>query len=171
MKIPFCTFCVKSRMFCAKCQSLLDSGGEYEELDVDVIDKLLSMEQKYKQYLSDVSYSKSYKVRNLLLIAMVGIRGGIPKSIVKQMEEELTSELGINVRLVEHTTKVNELATQLTYPARIYSISMAWLPDGTNETIIKIPRHETGRLPFKPTELGKVLSKLTRENVKVEVVG
>lgn len=156
-------------MFCAKCQSLLDSG-EYEELDVDVIDKLLSMEQKYKQYLSDVSYSKSYRVRNLLLIAMIGIRR-VPKSVVKQMEEELTSELGVTVRLVEHTTKVNELATQLTYPASIYSISMVWLPDGTNETIIKIPRHETGRLPFKPTELGKVLSKLTRENVKVEVVG
>ncbi len=156
-------------MFCAKCQSLLDSG-KYDELDVDVIGKLLSMEQKYKQYLADVSYSKSYRVRNLLLIAVTGIRG-VPRSIVKQMEEELTSELGVTVRLVEHTTKVNELATQLTYPANIYSISMVWLPDGTNETIIKIPRHETGRLPFKPTELGKVLSKLTRENVKVEVVG
>ncbi|KUO93099.1 MAG: transcription elongation factor NusA [Thermocladium sp.] len=169
MKIPFCTFCVKSRMFCAKCQSLLDSG-EYDELDVDVIDKLLSIEQKYKQYLSDVSYSKSYKVRNLLLIAMVGVRN-MPRNIIKQIEDELTTALGITVKLVEHTTSVNDLATQLTYPARIYSISVAWLPDGTNETIIKIPKHETSRLPFKPTELGKVLSRLTNENVKVEVVG
>ncbi len=171
MRIPFCEFCVKTRLFCPKCQSLLDSG-QYQMLDVDVIDAVLRLsdeDQKVKDALSGVEYHKAYDVGDVVYVALKGIRKVHP-NMRKLIEGRLTEVLGRPVRLIEYTTDVNDLVTQIAYPARPI-VATTWLPDGTNETEVRIFRSDMRRLKIKPSEMARLLSALTNSNVKVRVVG
>jgi hypothetical protein len=168
MKIPFCTFCVKTRVFCNKCQSLLDSG-EYSMLDVDVSDALLNIATgKMEDLLKNVEYVKSYEVGDLVIVVLKGVRS-LPRAVVQQIEHDLERALDKKVKVVERGVNINELATQLASPARILTISTSWLPDGTTETIVRITRTELRRLPFRPSELARVLSQISGTNIRVEV--
>jgi len=165
VKIPFCEFCVKTRVLCHKCQSLLDSG-KYQWLDVEVSDALLKVRQKIN--LSDVEYVKSYEVDDLVVIFMRNVKR-VPRGAFMQLEKELASLLGRNVKVVEYGS-VNEVIAQLVSPARLLTISTSWLPDGTTETVVKIPSRELRRLPIKPERLQAILSQISGVNVKVELV-
>lgn len=164
-KIPFCEFCVKTRVLCHKCQALLDSG-KYQWLDVEVSDALLKVEKKVN--IADVEYIKSYEVDDFVIILMRNTKK-IPRGAFMQLEKELSSILGKNVRVVEHGS-VNEVIAQLVSPAKLLTISTSWLPDGTTETIVKIPSRDLKRLPVKPERLQAIISQMSGANVKVEIV-
>ncbi|MFN3803708.1 MAG: transcription elongation factor NusA [Pyrobaculum sp.] len=164
-KIPFCEFCVKTRVLCQKCQSLLDSG-RFQWLDVEVSDAILKVERKIN--LSEVEYIKSYETDDFIVILMKNTRR-VPRGAFMQLEKELTSVLGKNVRVVEQGS-VNEIIAQLVSPARLLTISTSWLPDGTTETVVKIPARELRRLPIRPERLQAVIGQISGANVKIEIV-
>ncbi len=167
MKIPFCTFCVKTRVFCARCQQLLDSQ-EYDMTDVDVINAFLNIKQKYDEYLKNLEYVKSYAADDTIVVVLKGVRS-LPRQVVKEIEQSLEEQLGKRVRIVEKSNNINELAAQLAQPARILTVAISWLPDGTSEAVVKITRMEARRLPFKPSEFAKILSLVSGTNVRVEI--
>lgn len=164
-KIPFCEFCVKTRVLCQKCQSLIDSG-RYSWLDVEVSDALLKVGRKMN--LSEVEYVKSYEVDDLLIVLLRNVKR-IPRGAFMQLEKELSSILGRSVKVVEHGS-VNEVIAQLVSPAKLLTISTSWLPDGTTETVVKIPSRELRRLPIKPERLQAIISQISGATVKVELV-
>jgi len=171
MRIPFCEFCVKTRLFCSKCQSLLNSG-QYEMYDVDVIDAILKLtdeDQKLKSMLNDVEYYKSYDVGNTYFIALKGIRR-VPINMVRSLEDKLTEMLNRRVKIIEYTADINELVTQIAYPAKP-TVATTWLPDGTSETEVRIMRRDARRLRLKPTDMARLLSAITNRSVKVKVIG
>lgn len=165
VKIPFCEFCVKTRVLCQKCQSLIDSE-RYQWLDVEVSDALLKVEKKIN--LTDVEYVKSYEVDDMVIILMRNTKR-IPRSAFIQLEKELTSLLRRSVKVVEYGG-INEVIAQLVSPAKLLTISTSWLPDGTTETVVKIPSREVRRLPIKPERLQAIISRISGTNVKVELV-
>ncbi|MCU7788175.1 MULTISPECIES: transcription elongation factor NusA [unclassified Pyrobaculum] len=165
VKIPFCEFCVKTRVLCQKCQSLIDSG-RYQWLDVEVSDALLKVSKKIN--LADVEYVKSYEVDDLVIVLMRNVKR-IPRGAYAQLEKELSSQLGRSVKIVEHGN-VNEVIAQLVSPARLLTISTSWLPDGTTETVVKIPSRELRRLPIRPERLQAIIGQISGANVKVELV-
>ena len=170
MRIPFCEFCVKTRLFCSKCQSLLNSG-QYEMYDVDVIDAILKLtdnDQKLKNMLSNVEYYKSYEVDDTYFIALKGIRR-VPINVVRQLEDKLSEALNRRVKIIEYTADINELVTQVAYPARP-TVATTWLPDGTNETEVRIMRRDARRLRLRPSDMARLLSAITNKNVKVKVI-
>lgn len=170
MRIPFCEFCVKTRLFCPKCQSLLDSG-QYDMRDVDVIDvilRVLDEDSKLKELMRDVEYHKAYEMDNMVFVALRGIRK-LPISIIRGLEDRLSKELNTPVRLIEYTTDINELVTQIAYPARP-TVATTWLPDGTNETEVRIVRRDIRRMRLKPSDMAKLLSAITNRNVRVKVI-
>ncbi len=167
MKIPFCTFCVKTRVFCARCQQLLDSQ-QYDMIDVDVINALLSVKQKFDEYLRNVEYVKSYDADDTVVVVLRGIKS-IPRNVIKDLEIALEQQLNKKVRIVEKSSNISELASQLAQPARILTVAISWLPDGTSEAVVKIPRWEARRLPLRPEEFAKILSMITGTSVRVEV--
>jgi transcription antitermination factor NusA-like protein len=164
-KIPFCEFCVKTRVLCQKCQALIDSS-RYGWLDVEVSDALLKVERKIN--LADVEYVKSYEVDDFIIILMRNAKK-MSRGAFIQLEKELSSLLGRNVRVVEHGS-VNEVIAQLVSPAKLLTISTSWLPDGTTETVVKIPSRELRRLPIRPERLQAIISQISGANVKVELV-
>ncbi len=167
MKIPFCTFCVKTRVFCARCQQLLDSQ-QYDMTDVDVINALLSIKQKFEDHLRNVEYVKSYDADDTIVVVLKGIKS-IPRNVIRDIEIALEQQLGKKIRIVEKSTNISELASQLAQPARILTVAISWLPDGTSEAVVKIPRWEARRLPLRPEEFAKILSMITGTSVRVEV--
>ncbi|MGC8570061.1 transcription elongation factor NusA [Caldivirga sp.] len=170
MRIPFCEFCVKTRLFCSKCQSLLNSG-QYEMYDVDVIDAILKLtdnDQKLKNMLSNVEYYKSYEIDDSYFVALKGIRR-VPINVVRQLEDKLSEALNRRVKIIEYTADINELVTQVAYPARP-TVATTWLPDGTNETEVRIMRRDARRLRLRPSDMARLLSAITNKNVKVKVI-
>lgn len=165
VKIQFCEFCVKTRVLCQKCQSLLDSG-RYQWLDVEVSDALLKVARKIN--LSEVEYVKSYEVDDLVIVLMRNTKR-IPRGAFVQFEKELSSALGRSVKVVEYGS-INEVIAQIVSPAKLLTISTSWLPDGTTETVVKIPSRELRRLPIRPERLQAIISQISGANVKVELV-
>ncbi|MEM1518900.1 MAG: transcription elongation factor NusA [Pyrobaculum sp.] len=165
VKIPFCEFCVKTRVLCHKCQSLIDSG-RYQWLDVEISDALLKVEKKIN--ISDVEYVKSYEIDDFVVVSLRNTKR-LSRGAFIQLEKELSSILGRNVRVVEYGS-VNELIAQLVSPAKLLTISTSWLPDGTTETVVKIPSRDVKRLPIRPERLQTILSRISGANVKVEIV-
>jgi hypothetical protein len=138
-------------------------------LDVDVSDALLNIATgKMEDLLKNVEYVKSYEVGDLVIVVLKGVRS-LPRAVVQQIEHDLERALDKKVKVVERGVNINELATQLASPARILTISTSWLPDGTTETIVRITRTELRRLPFRPSELARVLSQISGTNIRVEV--
>jgi len=136
--------------------------------DIEVLNAILNIKSKIEDYFKDVEYVKSYAVNNLVIVLLRGVKS-IPRTILKQFEQNLEQVLGRKVKVIEKSSSINELAVQLAFPARILTIVMSWLPDGTNEAIVKIPKTEIRRLPFKPEDYAKILSLITGINVKVEI--
>jgi hypothetical protein len=138
-------------------------------LDVEVTDALLNIATgKMEEVLRNVEYVKSYEIGDLVIVVLKGVKA-LPRAVIQQIEYDLERALNKRVRIVERGVNINELATQLASPARILTISTSWLPDGTTETIVRIARSELKRLPFKPSELAKVLSQISGTNIRVEI--
>ncbi|ADY00827.1 transcription elongation factor NusA-like protein [Vulcanisaeta moutnovskia 768-28] len=138
-------------------------------LDVDVSDALLNIATgKMDEILKNVEYVKSYEVGDLVIVVLKGVKT-LPRSIVQQIEHDIERTLNKRVKVVEKGVNVNELATQLASPARILTVSTSWLPDGTTETVVRITKNELRRLPFRPSELAKVLSQISGTNIRVEI--
>lgn len=165
MKKPFCDFCVRTRVLCPKCQGLIDSG-EYSYLDVDIVDALMKLEKRYN--LSDVEYVKAYETDAFVVVVLRGFRK-VPKGAQMQLERDLSSLLNKNVRIVEKGS-VNEIIAQLVSPARLLTISTSWLPDGTSETIVKIPSRELRRLPVNPEKLQEILNRIIGSTIKINII-
>ncbi len=165
MKKPFCDFCIRTRVLCPKCQGLIDSG-EYNWLDVDVVDALMKLEKKYN--LADVEYVKAYETDAFVVVVLRGYKK-LPKGAQIQLEKDLSAAMGRNVRIVEKGS-VNEIIAQLVSPARLLTISTSWLPDGTSETVVKIPSRELRRLPVRPEKLQEILNRVIGSTIKVDVI-
>ncbi len=165
MKKPFCDFCIKTRVLCPKCQGLIDSG-EYSWLDVDVVDALMKLEKKYN--LADVEYVKAYETDAFIVVVLRGYKK-LPKGAQIQLEKDLSAAVGRNVKIVEKGS-VNEIIAQLVSPARLLTISTSWLPDGTSETVVKIPSRELRRLPVRPEKLQEILNRIIGSTIKIDVI-
>ncbi|MFB6490075.1 MAG: transcription elongation factor NusA [Thermoproteus sp. AZ2] len=164
-KYPFCEFCVKTRVLCQKCQGLIDSG-QYAWLDVDVVDALMKLEKKYN--LADVEYVKSYETDAFIVVVLRGFKR-LPRGAQMQLEKDLSSLLGRGVRVVERGS-ANEIIAQLVSPARLLTISTSWLPDGTTETVVKIPSRELRRLPIRPEKLQEILNRVVGTTIKIDII-
>jgi len=164
-RMPFCEFCVRSRVLCQKCQLLIDEG-KYDWLDVDVAESLLKLSRRFN--LSEVEYIKSYEIEGFIVVVLKNIKR-ISRGAFIQLERELSSILGKQVKIVEYGNK-NEIIAQLVSPAKLLTISTSWLPDGTSETVVKIPQRELKRLPMGLERLQEILRRVADSSIKIDVV-
>lgn len=166
MKIPFCTFCVRTRILCSKCQELVDSGRhDYEELDV--VDALLSLEDELP-VLKELEYRESYVVDDHVIVVLE--RGkSLSRDLVEAVERALSKRLGRKARVIFYG-QLRELISQLVSPARVLTVSVSYLPDGTTTVIIRILQREARRLPYSLSLLEKIVGKITGSIVRIEVI-
>lgn len=160
--------CVKSRVLCPRCQSLVDSG-EVDEREIDVMAKLVELEEREgMRVLKDATYRKSYFLGDLTIV-VINFNRPQGVQVLSRLSRDLGEKLGTRVRVVEYSGDVKTVASQLLYPARILGVNMLWLPDGTRQHIVRVPRYDARRLPSSLETVEKALSSITGKPVRLRV--
>ncbi|MCC6046852.1 MAG: transcription elongation factor [Desulfurococcaceae archaeon] len=168
MRIPLDQLCVKSGVLCPRCESLVRSGA-VTELDVEVMRVLLKAESAPDfRFLRDSEYVRSVKLSNIVVVQLDSPNAD-SKSLLKLIKY-LESELGSRVRIVNSkTASTKELVRSIIQPARVLGVNTLWLPDGTMEYVVRIPKSDLRYLPAPQEEVENLLSTMVGTNVRIRV--
>ena len=170
MKTPVCFFCAKTGILCAKCQEKLNSGDITQE-DVEMSKLLIEREGKYQQ-LKDCILHRTVSEGNLVvaLVSCPSSRGVANTFWLSKLSRELSQALGKTVKVVEKTSNLKKLLEQIVHPARVIGTSIIWLPDGTSEVTLRIPRSDMRYAPADLQILEKIVRRISGERVHVVVI-
>jgi len=144
VKIPLDYVCVKSGVLCPRCQSLVDSG-EVDEREVAIMKALIELEEKENiTLLKKATYYKTFFVNQDLVVVVMdlGIGTSVPlfTRYARRLEQRLSEKLNARVRIIPRASDVRGLASFLLFPTRILGVNILWLPDGSIEYVIRVPR-------------------------------
>ena len=164
MKTPICFFCAKSGVLCPRCQEKLDKG-EITQADVDVSKWFLNYEGKNPQ-LKDYVIHKTVRL-NRMMIIMVSGKGGANRTFLAKLSKQLSDEQRMGVRIIEKSSSVKKLLEQIVTPARVMGANTVWLPDGSWESTIRMPRSDLRKMPLDPKAAEEAIRILTGEVVHI----
>lgn len=164
MKTPICFFCAKSGVLCPRCQEKRDKG-EVTEADVEVSKWFIDYEAKNPQ-LRDYVIHRTVKVPKMIII-MVSGGGGADRALLTKLSRQLSDEKRTNVRIVEKTSSIKRLLEQIVTPARVMGANTVWLPDGSWESTIRLPRSDLRKMPLDPKSAEEAIKILTGEVIHI----
>ncbi len=167
MKIPLDYVCVRSGLFCDRCQSLLDEG-KVDDFDVEVIKILLELEESQFKELKDSTFDKAIRL-NHLVILLVNSGPSMSQQKWIKIAKTLQDKLKVKVRVLEKTNNIKNSAMQLLSPARVLGVNTLWLPDGSVQYVIRVSRNEKKMLPAEAGVLESALSKIHSTPVRIRV--
>jgi len=169
LRIPLDTLCVKTGVLCPRCQSIVRSGS-VKEYEVDVMRELLDLEELPDfKFLKDMEYVRSVVSEGALVIILQDVRDNTPDPrSLNKLSWVLGERLKTKTRIITNTKDLKEVVKQLVFPARITSVNTIWLPDGTVEYVVRIPKFEMRNLPFKRREvIEDILTQITGNVVRI----
>jgi len=164
LKTPICFFCAKSGVLCPRCQEKLDKG-EVTEADVEVSKWFIDYEAKNPQ-LREYVIHRTVKVPKMMII-MVSGGGGADRALLSKLSRQLSDEKRTNVRIVEKTSSIKRLLEQIVTPARVMGANTVWLPDGSWESTIRMPRSDLRKMPLDPKSAEEAIKMLAGEVVHI----
>jgi transcription antitermination factor NusA-like protein len=164
LKTPICFFCAKSGVLCPRCQEKLDKG-EITEADVEVSKWLIDYEAKNPQ-LKNYVIHKTVKVPKMIII-MVSGGSGADRALLTKLSRQLSDEKRANVRIVEKTSSIKRLLEQIVTSARVMGANTVWLPDGSWESTIRIPKSDIRKMPLDPKSAEEAIRILSGEVVHI----
>jgi RNA-binding protein YhbY len=168
VRIPLDHICVRSGVLCPRCQGLVDSRV-VESYEVDVMRVLLDLEDKPEfKFLKDAVYHKTLKLADLLVITIQLPDSLTNQRLINKLDKQLSEVLGIKVRVIDKSVNnIRSIAFQLVTPARISGINTLWLPDGSVQYIVRIPKSDSRYLPASKEVIEEVLSTLVGSSVRI----
>ncbi len=170
MKIPLDYICIKSGVLCPRCRKLIESG-EVAEYEVDVIRSLIELEEKEQQFrfLRDTSYIKTYRVDDLYIV-ILEMPDNVHSHMIARLSRALSDKLGARVKVIRKSNDVKNVIAQILSPARIQGINTVWLPDGSVQHIVRIPRYDARYLPASIESLEKLFREMFNEVFRIRIV-
>ena len=144
VKIPLDYVCVKSGVLCPRCQGLVDSG-EVDEREIPIMKTLIELEEKENiNLLKKATYYKAFFVDNDLIVIVMDLGVGTSIPIftrhARKIEQKLSEKIGARIKIIPKANDVRGLASFLLFPTRILGVNILWLPDGSIEYVIRVPR-------------------------------
>ncbi|MCS6788921.1 MAG: hypothetical protein NZ733_06500 [Aigarchaeota archaeon] len=136
MRLPVCEFDVKTGTLCPKCEPLVSSGALSSE-DLRVMRELLDSEPQFPQ-LKAAEYVRTIRAGGIFFV-FLRTHSDL-KPVKSRLERQLSSRMAAQVNVVEYAGNINALLEQLVRPARVTGISRVWLPDGTEQLLVKVDR-------------------------------
>lgn len=161
--------CVKTGVLCPRCQSIV-RGGSVREYEVDVMRELLDLEELTDfKFLKDMEYVRSVMGEGALVVILQDTKNNTPDPrSLNKLSWILSERLKVKTKIVTNTRDLKEIVKQLVFPARITSVNTIWLPDGTVEYVVRVPRFELRNLPFKRREIIEdLLTQITGNVVRI----
>jgi len=169
LRIPLDVLCVKTGVLCPRCQSIV-RGGSVREYEVDVMRELLDLEELTDfKFLKDMEYVRSVMGEGALVVILQDTKNNTPDPrSLNKLSWILSERLKVKTKIVTNTRDLKEIVKQLVFPARITSVNTIWLPDGTVEYVVRVPRFELRNLPFKRREIIEdLLTQITGNVVRI----
>jgi len=164
LKTPICYFCAKSGVLCPRCQEKKDKG-EISDTDVEVSKWFIDYEAKNPQ-LKDYLIQKTVQVGRMVII-MVGGGGTANRQLLTKMSKQLSDDKRCSIRMVEKTSSIKRLLEQIVTPARVMGANTVWLPDGSWESTVRIPRNDLRKMPLEPKQAEEAIKQLTGEVIHI----
>lgn len=171
MKIPLDQLCVKSGVLCPRCESLVRSGA-VTELDIEIMRLLLRAEGMPDfRFLRDSEYVRSANLGGVLVIQLATPPNSADSRALLKLSKYLEGQLNTRVRIVDaKNTSAKELVRSVIQPARVLGVNTLWLPDGSMEYVVRIPRSDIRHLPAPQEDVEHLLSQIVGVNVRIRVV-
>ncbi len=150
-------FCVKSGIFCSRCEEKLKKG-QISDLDVRVIKTIAELE-KENPPLQEVTFHKAVEAGDIM--ALMVDRRGMDAFLASgaKLAKSLGDKVGKRVRVLSYGGDERNFLEELFTPFAILTINTIWLPDGSRETKVIL----TGRRPRRSPIDFEVVKKLARE--------
>ena len=150
-------FCVKSGIFCSRCEEKLKKG-QITDLDVRVIRSITELE-KENPTLQDVTFHKAVEAGDIM--ALMVDRRGLDTFLASgaKLAKSLGERVGRRVRILSQSGDDRDFLEGLFTPYSILTINTIWLPDGSRETKVIL----NGRGPRRNPVDFEVVKKLARE--------
>lgn len=169
MRIPLDVLCVKTGVLCPRCQSLVRSGS-VKDYEVDIMRELLELEETPEfKFLKDMEYVKSVVSEGATAVILQESKNDTPDPrMLNKLSWTLSERLGSKTKVIVNTKDLKEVVKQIVFPARITSVNTIWLPDGSIEYVVRVPRFELKNLPFRRREvIENLLTQITGNVVKI----
>ncbi len=171
MKIPLDHLCVRSGVLCPRCESLVRSGI-VTELDVEVMRLLLKAEGMPDfRFLRDSEYVRSANLGSVLVVQISMPPNAVDSRALLKLSRHLEGQLNVRVRVVDaRNSSAKDLVRNVIQPARVLGVNTLWLPDGSMEYVVRIPRSDIKHLPAPQEDVEHLLSQMVGVNVRIRVV-
>ncbi|MGC9009286.1 MAG: transcription elongation factor NusA [Sulfolobales archaeon] len=171
MKIPLDYICVKTGVLCPRCRKLVESGV-VSEFEVDLMRLLIDLESdpEFKNFLNNFTYVKAYKISDTIVIL-----GEYPQRsdqrIIQRISKILGDRLNAKVRIISAGAKkdIKSIVSQLVFPARIIGVNIVWLPDGSHQYVVRIPRTDLRYMPMSSDNVEKLIEMISGESVRIKI--
>lgn len=165
MKVPICSFCLKSGIYCSTCREKIEKG-EVTPLDLEVAKRLLELESKFPN-LKDAEFRGAIETDSLIIIVVgpgdishfIGPKG----KIVKVLSDTLKKK----VRVIEGASSTKKTIEDILSPVGVLGVNTIWLPDGSLEKKVRIRKSDSKRLPTSISSLEDIVYKLTKEKIRI----
>ncbi len=162
MKYPLDKICVKSGILCPTCQRKVDTGI-VDKNEIPIMKALMELEDKLKE-LRRGEYIKSYDLNGLVVVL---IRDHWEKEEIEKISKELSNALRRRTKVVVYTSDKKYLVEQILYPATLLGMNTLWLPDGTEQIIVRVSRRDQRFIGGRKRLLEKLLADLLEKNVRI----
>jgi len=165
LKVPICSFCLKSGIYCSTCREKIEKG-EVTPLDLEIAKQLLELENRFPN-LKDAEFRRSVETNNLVIIVVgpgdishfIGPKGKIVKILSDRLKKK--------IRVIEGDSSTKKTIEDILSPVSVLGVNTIWLPDGTLEKKVRIRKSDIRRLPTSVSTLEEVVHKLTNEKVRI----
>jgi len=143
VEIPLDKICVRTGVFCPRCQRLLDEGV-YDELDVKVMRALLSIERELGSY--NIRFVKAQRLDHKVVVTVEAPGGALPAGLGRRIQEAMDDPTVSDVIVLPHGGGLQRLLEYAVRPFRIVDTVINYAPDGREYLIVKLPRQAKDQL-------------------------
>ncbi|MCS7097202.1 MAG: hypothetical protein NZ926_01865 [Candidatus Methanomethylicia archaeon] len=149
---------------CRSCQNRLESG-EIDDIDIKISKVFIELESKFPE----LKYSTFYKAIEIDETVIVLVKGADKsfRTTWNKIALKIKDKIGKNVKIIEKTMSIRQLAEQILSPIKVKSVNTVWFPDGTCENYIKIPKVDLNKFWINKEVIEKVLSKFTKQIIRI----
>ncbi|WP_440059029.1 transcription elongation factor [Thermogladius sp. 4427co] len=163
MKYPLDRICVKSGVLCPNCQRKVDTG-EVSASEIPIMRVLMELEDEIKELRRGV-YVKSIDLGDEVVLIL---KDGWEKHELDKIAKQISARLGKNVKIILEGEGFKKIVEQLIYPATVLGLNTVWLPDGSEQLIIRIPRRDRRYLRGRQEKYEKFIQSLTGKSIRFE---
>lgn len=162
-----CSIDLKSGILCQRCEEKVRSG-EITKLDLEVAKVLLDLESRYPT-LQTVYMHRAIAAGDVLAILVN--KGDVPRilgyggKLLKEISEKTGKR---RIKIAAHNEETRRFLEDLFAPASILTVNTVWIPDGSTETKVVIPKRDGNKLPAKVEDLKDLAKRIHNVTLRIE---